>query len=305
MNDVMTNQGNWMIATLDPGPFALAEGPLFDERSNALLWVDIWGQSILRRELDGTQTVRTLVGEDVGCIALTADRDVVIGALRSGWYEVNLTDGKRSLLAAPRHKAPTYRFNDGAVDSNGRLWTGSLEDGESDPVGELYCLDRDGQFRSADGGFIASNGIDWSPNGESMYLVDSRKSVIYRYAFEAASGQLGRREPFVDTSGLQGLPDGIAVDAEGTVWCAFWDGAAIHGFNEAGSLVETIELPVFRPTSVAFGGENLTVMFVTSASVAPSQALEGNWPVTGAVLMLNARCPGQRANVFGVSPTES
>lgn len=285
----------------DPGPFELAEGPIFDTRTNALIWVDIKGRAIFYRELSGSETNRIAVDEDVGCVALTADRDVVIAALRSGWYELNLRDGGLRLLAASDHPTPTHRFNDGAVDVLGCLWTGSLEDTESDPVGVLYRLDPNGRFQSVDSGFIASNGIDWSPDSKWMYFVDSRQRTIYRYPFDADSGEIGSREIFVDTGALQGLPDGLAVDCEGTVWCAFWDGAALHGFDPAGNLIETIELPVIRPTSVAFGGPDLRVMYVTSASFGLSPALRRAWPASGGVLELNTSCPGRPANLFGVS----
>jgi sugar lactone lactonase YvrE len=168
-----------VITTFDSGPFELAEGPVFDARSNALLWVDIKAQSISHRELDGVDTAHIPVGEDIGCIALTDNSDVLIAALRSGWYAVNIRNGEQKLIAAPSHPTSAFRFNDGAVDVEGRLWTGSLEDKESEALGELYRLDTDHSFRSVDAGFVASNGIDWSVDNEWMYFVDSRRSVIY------------------------------------------------------------------------------------------------------------------------------
>src|SRR4029077_14378724 len=116
------------------GAYVLGEGPVFDSRTNTLLWVDIKGQSILRRVLDEVQATRISVDEDVSCIALTDDSNVVVAALRSGWYRVNLGNGERKLLAAAPYPPATVRFNDGAVDARGRLWTGSLEDDETDSV---------------------------------------------------------------------------------------------------------------------------------------------------------------------------
>jgi sugar lactone lactonase YvrE len=288
------------INTLDRGPYALGEGPVFDARRNALIWVDIKGQLILRRELDEGRTTRIRVDEDIGCVALTEDSGVVIAALRSGWYRVDLATGERQLLAAPSHPLPTFRFNDGAVDAQGRLWTGSLEDSESDPVGQLYCFDVDCSFRSVDAGFLASNGIDWSPDGRWMYFVDSRRAAIYRYPFEPESGELGVREVFVDTRALAGLPDGLSVDVAGTIWCAFWDGAAIHGFSPSGALLETISLPVLRPTSLTFGGRGLRVMYITTAAFGLSEAEKCKWPVSGAILTRAARCPGRPAGRFAM-----
>jgi sugar lactone lactonase YvrE len=228
-----------VIATFDDGPYVLGEGPVFDSRTNSLLWVDIKGHSILCRALEEVQTTRISVDEDVGSIALTDDSNVVVAALRTGWYQVHLGTGERHLLAAPPRPRPTVRFNDGAVDTRGRPWTGWLEDGERDPVGRLYRLSADGSFRSVDAGFIASNGIDWSPDGQWMYIVDSRRALL-----------------------------------------------------------ETIYLPVLRPTSLTFGGADLGVMYITSASFGLSQADRTDWPVSGAVLARTARCPGRPANTF-------
>jgi sugar lactone lactonase YvrE len=289
----------------DKGPFQLGEGPIFDARTNALLWVDIKGRLILRRETDGAQTEATRVNEEVGCIALTSDANAVVAALRSGWYEVNLSTGEHKLLASAAHATPACRFNDGAVDSRGRLWTGSLEDNETAPLGELVRLDPDGSFQAVDAGFVCSNGVDWSADGRWMYFVDSRRDLIYRYPVDRETGEVGQRQPFINTRDLAGIPDGLAVDAEGTIWCAFWDGAAIHGFNADGTLVETINLPVLRPTSLTFGGPDLTVMYVTSASIGLSAGERHEWPESGAVLTRKARCPGLPANIFARGSAEA
>jgi sugar lactone lactonase YvrE len=185
------------------------------------------------------------------------------------------------------------------VDPAGRLWTGSLDDGEVDPVGRLYCLDTDLQVKTMDSGFVCSNGIDWSPYASWMYFVDSQRQTIYRYSYDVATGKIDNRETFVDTSSMEGIPDGICVDVYGKVWCAFWDGAAIHAFDSSGKLVNTVPVPVLRPTSITFGGSDMTTMFVTSATNGLTNQQIEKWPLSGSVLAIQGQGSAPRPNVFG------
>ena len=194
----------------------------------------------------------------MGCIALTQQAGTVVGALRTGWYWVDLDSGARELIAELPGGDSTHRFNDGAVDSRGRFWTGTVEDSEQLPVGRLCRLDDDLQPRVVDSGFLCSNGIAWSLDERWLYFVDSRRDAIYRYEFDAETGNVGNRELFVDTTHLPGLPDGIEVDLDGFLWCAFWDGARVVAFDEIGTPRAEIPVPAPRPTSVTFGGPDLT-----------------------------------------------
>jgi sugar lactone lactonase YvrE len=291
-----------VIATVDDGPFELAESPLWDARTQSLLWVDVVAGAIFRHRPETVSTTRTDVGEQVGCIALTREPGTVVAALRSGWHWVDLETGDLQLIAMPEHAHARCRFNDGAVDSAGRFWTGSLEDDEVDPVGKLYRLDGDLAFKTMDSGFVCSNGIDWSPDARCMYFVDSRRDAIYRYTYDIATGEIGARELFVDTRQLAGIPDGLGVDAGGTLWCAFWDGSAVCAFNPEGELVETVALPVPRPTSVTFGGSHLTTMYVTTATRGLTDSQKSEWPSSGSVLAIKATNAGRPANIFAGSP---
>ena len=160
----------------------------------------------------------------------------MVAGLRSGWHWLHLASGRSHFISKPEQSGPACRFNDGAVDARGRIWTGTLEDGERNPVGGLFRLDPDLQSHTMDEGFLCSNGIDWSTDGEWLFFVDSRRDAIFRYRYDVDTGSIGKRELFVDTRNFAGLPDGIAVDAEGLLWCAFWDGAALRAFAADGSL---------------------------------------------------------------------
>jgi len=129
-----------------------------------------------------------------------------------------------------------------------------------------------------------------------MYHVDSRAGGIDAYDFDEHAGALSGRRRLVDTDPSWGLPDGLAVDAEGGIWVAFWDGSAIRRFGPAGELTETIELPAARPTRPAFGGPNLDQLYVTTARADPDQAVDGD--LGGAILVLDPGVRGMPANIF-------
>ncbi|MEW1861730.1 SMP-30/gluconolactonase/LRE family protein [Streptomyces sp. NBC_00669] len=292
-----------MTDVFSPGRYRLGEGPLWDARTRTLYWVDIVAGEILSRT-EGDDAPHVLrLGVQVGCLGLTEDPGVLVAGLRDGWHLVEVRTGRRRLLADPEADRPSCRFNDGGVDPTGRFWTGSLEDSESGPDGRLYRLDGDGTYRTADEGFHCSNGIDWSPDGRRMYFVDSRQHRIHAYRFDLADGSIGEREVFADTTGLDGVPDGLRVDAAGDVWCAFWDGAHLTRFAPDGSVRESVALPVLRPTSVAFGGPGLRTMYITSASHGLTDDQLRQWPLSGAVLRREATTPGLPGHVFTTALT--
>jgi sugar lactone lactonase YvrE len=131
-----------------------------------------------------------------------------------------------------------------------------------------------------------------------MYFVDSRQHRVHSYRFDPADSTVGERELFADTTGLDGVPDGLRVDAAGDVWCAFWDGAHITRFAPDGTVRERVPVPVLRPTSIAFGGPDRRTMYITSASYGLTDDQLRQWPLSGTVLRREAATPGLPAYLF-------
>jgi sugar lactone lactonase YvrE len=239
-----------------------------------------------------------ILGEQVGCLGLTEDKHKVIVGARSGWKLVDLINSAVTDIADPERDRPACRFNDGAVDARGRFWTGSLEDSEQLPIGRLYQLDPNGSVQTADEGFLCPNGIGWSPDDTSMYLVDSRRDVVYRYQFDPDAGLIKRRDIYLDTSTMDGIPDGLCVDAEGNVWIAFWDGAHVARFGADGRPQVRIDLPVPLPTSMALGGPDLRDIFITSARRGLAPHALNAAPDSGALLVARTDVPGLPPHYF-------
>ena len=146
---------------------------------------------------------------------------------------------------------PGIRMNDGGCDPQGRFWCGSMAY-DVQPRSRARCIAsrRDGSFDPALDGVTISNGLGWSPDGATAFYVDSMAHGIDCFAFDGASGTLSRRRRFAEVEASLGLPDGLAVDAEGGVWVALWDGGAVHRYAPDGTLDAIVPLPCGRVTAL-------------------------------------------------------
>jgi sugar lactone lactonase YvrE len=177
-------------------------------------------------------------------------------------------------------------MNDGACDPQGRFWAGTMAYDESPGAGSLYRLGVDGSCAAVLTGLTISNGIDWSPDGGTMYLSDSGDRRIDAFRFEGSTGSIGDRRTFVQLDREEGAPDGLTVDAEGALWVALWDGGAVNRYGPDGALLATIELPVQRPTSCAFGGPDNSILFITTARAGLGEITLAKQAAAGAVLAI-------------------
>ena len=193
-------------------------------------------------------------------------------------------------IADPEAGKANARFNDGVIDRQGRFWAGTIAPGATSA---LYRLDPDLSVHTLETGVGVSNGIGWSLDDRTMYYTDSPRRVIYAYDFDAATGAIANRRPFVLLGDDEpGAPDGLAVDSQGFVWSARWDGWKVCRYDPAGKLEREIKMPVQRPTSCAFGGQHLDELYITSAWTGLSDEQRRAQPFAGDVFRLHARRPG-------------
>lgn len=249
------------------GKAVLGEGPVWDDAEQALFWVDIKKQTIYRLDPRSGAVQTWAVPGQIGCVTLDHEGNF-IAALQQGIFRVDRLSGVCELLVDPEPALPTNRFNDGKVDPQGRFWAGTLPDNEVwDPVGSLYVLGVNGTCERRLSGLRCSNGLGWSPDGRTMYVTDSMVGTIWAFDFDGANGELSGQHVFAQWPASEGVPDGLAVDEDGHVWTAVWDGGTIRRFTPSGRLERTVPMPVQRPTSCAFGGADLDILYVTSASI--------------------------------------
>jgi sugar lactone lactonase YvrE len=266
----------------------LGESPVWDARVHRLVWVDILASQVHLTD------VRTGADEviptplHVGAVAPRA-RGGYVAALQDGFWVVGA--GEPRPIARIPEAQPGLRFNDGATDPVGRFWAGTIAYDESAGAGSLYRLGPDGQATRVLDGVTISNGMAWSGEGKTMYYIDSATHRIDAFAFDQVSGEISDRRAEVDIPPDLGWPDGLTVDAEGGLWVALWNGAAVHRYVE-GRLDRVVPLPVTQPTSCTFGGENLDELFVTSAADGLSVEEQAAQPLAGAVFRLRPGVQG-------------
>lgn len=246
----------------------LGEGPLWDGEKQLLFWVDIYNHRVHQFDPATGQDRFFDVGDVVSEIQ-KAGSDRLLLALSNTLAFLNLKTGEVTPFYQVEFPHPDTRFNDGKCDSQGRFWIGSISDVPGQAI--LYRYDPDGQFHIMETGLTISNGLGWSPDRSTFYLTDSAQHKIYAYNFEEASGKISDRRVLIDLSAEGVEPDGLAIDSVGNIWSALWNGWCVACFNPAGAEILRVKMPVQRPTSVTFGGKNLTEIYITSASIGLSQ----------------------------------
>ncbi len=276
----------------------LAEGPHWSASEQKLYWVDILAPSVSRfdpktganEEVALPRLVSAVIGrKGGGLVALTQE----------GLEAFDFASGRLTPLADPEADIPDNRFNDGKCDRSGRLWAGTMRLDASRTSGSLYAIAPDLSWQRHESGLTVANGLDWSPDGRSFYFADSAPGRIYAYEFDMAAGRLAKRRVFAEIEPALGRPDGLAVDAEGFVWCAVWDGWCLHRYAPDGRLVREVRLPVPRPTSLAFGGPDLKTLFITSARIRLPSRVLAEAPFSGGLFRLPVEVPGLPASEFG------
>jgi sugar lactone lactonase YvrE len=246
----------------------LGEGPLWDTESQRLFWIDSLG-GVLHR-LDPVSGAREdfAVPAPIGSLALCRSGGAII-SLQDGFHRYDFASGEARLVAGLGIDHPDVRLNDGKVDRQGRFLAGTMH-GNRQPdekvLGGLYRLDADGTATLLLEDIATTNGPCFSPDGRILYVADSSRQVIWAFDYDTQSGTPSRQRVFADLKPLATAPDGATVDAEGHLWSALVRTGQIGRFDPAGRLVQRIDMPVSYPTSLAFGGPGLDVLYVTSIS---------------------------------------
>jgi sugar lactone lactonase YvrE len=239
----------------------LGEGPIWDPRTSTLRWVDIERGEVHRFDpAPGTDTFFT-VGEKVGTVAVRAAGGLVL-ATASGLYTCLDNGGQLTRLHEITTDPPGGRCNDGKADPWGRFWAGTMGQDDAENAGALYRLDPDHQLHTMVSNVGVSNGLGWSPDGTTMYYIDTQTGGVDAFDHDPSSGAIENRRRLADID--RGWPDGLTVDADGCLWVALWDGWGIRRYTPDGRLLTTVEIPAQRVTSCAFGG---TTLYITTARI--------------------------------------
>jgi sugar lactone lactonase YvrE len=239
----------------------LGEGPTWDAVAGRLLWIDILGSRLHTYDpATGRRSVRR-TEQHIGAVKPRAGGGLVLN-LRDGIGLLDPDGGFRWLHHEP---VPGRRANDAAVAPDGALWAGTMRYDEAPGGGTLSRVTGDGSVDVVLGDVAVSNGTGWSPDGRLMYYIDSPTRRVD--VFDHADGRITGRRTLAEIEESAGFPDGLTVDAEGCVWVALWQGSAVRRYTPDGELDRVIELPVPLVTACAFGGADLSDLYITTARV--------------------------------------
>ena len=263
-----------------PSTAELGEAPLWSPDEQALYWLDLLDPRLHRwSAADGHSERRIDAPAPLGAIVPTRDAGVAVLTSAAGIALLNLRDGGVTPLLDPLARLPHLHFNDAKVDRAGRLWLGTADEQEVDPRAVLYLLEGR-QASVADAGFAVCNGPAFSPDGSVVYFSDSNTRTVLTYRL-AGDGALLDRRVFARFGEDEGYPDGLTVDADGFVWVAHWDGGRVSRFAPDGRVDRVLRVPAPNVTSVAFGGDDLGTLFVTTARFGMDAAALGSFPLSG------------------------
>ena len=281
----------------------LGEGARWDARRGELLRVDILAGRVYRDQVDGDGDLVPVrdyqVPGTVGAVTPIEGDDGWLLAAGRGFVYLR-PDGSQRTLAevAP----PGTRMNDGACDPQGRFWAGTLADDHHAGGGALYRLDRNGRTELMLSGLTIPNGLGWSPDGSTMYLVDSGPRVVHAFAFDPDRGRISRGRVLVTVAEEIGAPDGMTVDSAGDLWVAIYGGGRVHRYSPDGALRQTVTVPATQSTSCAFAGPGLSWLFVTTATEGWSDEQRRAEPAAGLLYRCVTTATGLPAAPFRPDP---
>lgn len=276
----------------------LGEGPSWCDREQVLYWVNILAGEVHVFDPSSRFDRVIRLGQFVGCLAPRRAGGLVVG-LQAGIAALDLASEKLDFLAMPEQALPNNRFNDGKCDPRGRFLAGTMDHREQETTGSLYSLDGRRLKRLLSGVKI-SNGLAWSPDFSTLYFIDTPTLQVRAFDYDLESGDIRNPRLAVQVSPGDGFPDGMTADQEGMLWVAMWGGARLCRWNpQTGKLLARIDFPALHVTSCAFGGPDLTTLYVTTARKGMSASELENYPASGGLFQVETGIAGLPTFEFG------
>jgi sugar lactone lactonase YvrE len=274
----------------------LGESPIWHQGRQALFWLDILNRTLFGKKFDGhTATAfKSWKLPEVGsAMALDKARQNILWMVTDRSFgALDLVTGKFERLVE-LGLAKTMRANDGSVSPHGDFWFGTMEWSPTGIHGGIYSITPTGKLLNQKIPMGIPNTFCWSPDGSTIYISDSLQQKMFSFAVKKGMALVESRQLIADLSGTEATPDGGAVDQQGFLWNAHWNGHKVVKYGPDGRAHEILRLPAPKPTSCCFGGPELRHLFMTSARAGIGDSeLEGE-PLSGSVFMKEVSVPGK------------
>ncbi|MGX5819772.1 SMP-30/gluconolactonase/LRE family protein [Chitinophaga lutea] len=243
----------------------LGEGPMWHAERHSFFWVDIENHTLYERPWPLGEVRQWRFEQRISLAVPARGAEVIVG-LQGGVARFDLETGAFAWINRLGISWDTIRCNDGACDSKGRLWIGTMPlDGHAGS-GALYRLSPGVEPQIVQENVDISNGMAWTASGKYFYYTDSATRQIWRYDFDGVNGTISNRKTVIDIPLEYGLPDGFTIDEEGMLWIGLWGGSGVGRWNPVtGEQIGFVQVPVKNVTSCAFAGESLDQLIITTA----------------------------------------
>lgn len=274
----------WELAVSHP--CQLGEGPIWDEKSKTILWVDIINGEVHQFCTERLEHKITKIGHQISALALKSSGGIV-AALENGFAQVDLKKNKITYIKQVEEYLPHNRFNDGKCDPAGRFWAGTMDAIEGkEGAGNLYAIENQAVSIKIKN-VTCSNGMAWSPDCKTFYFIDTPTLQVSAYDYDITSGIIRNKRIIFSIPKQDGYPDGMTIDTEGMLWVAHWGGWKVSRWNPfTGEHLLNIPLPVSQVTSCTFGGKHLDDLYITSAATGLDQKALKEQPLAGSLFVI-------------------
>lgn len=284
------------VELLSKSPCILGESPLWHTDRKCCYWVDIVSGVLYEYNWTDHSTRSWKFNFRLTLVVQGRGSKLIL-ALDAKIASFDLETEQLKWLLDVENPSSENRCNDGACDTRGRLWIGTMHPGHKKEAGALYCIDADLNIQKKLSNVTISNGITWSLDNKHLYYIDSPTQVVGSFMFEEESGEILFEENVIQVPVEMGTPDGIAIDEEGMLWIAHWGGFAVYCWNpHTGKIIDKIKLPVPQVTSCAFAGENLDHLIVTTARENLKEEEIKEYPESGNTFFLKVGVRGAASN---------
>lgn len=269
-----------MISNFQTVACRLGEGPLWVK--DRLYWFDILNKRLYHCAADGADRQHIAFNEYFSAAALTTTEDLLLASETALW-RFNITSHELTHLIALEADNPITRSNDGRADRQGGFWIGTMGKQAQPKAGSIYRYYQ-GELRCLRRDITITNALCFSPDGRIAYFADTDLGQIYQWDLDTNGWPVGEPSIFVDLSAEGLSPDGAVIDSQGYLWSAQWGSSRLVCYAPNGQEDRIIALPVSQVSCPAFGGEDLTRLFVTSATDGLSAEVLAQEPFAGYVL---------------------
>jgi sugar lactone lactonase YvrE len=264
---------------------ALGEGPVWNEETQTIFWLDITQNLIHSFNINQQKHFSFNVGEMVGCISFR-EKGGLIAGLQNGIAFIDIENNKVEHITNPQDD-PAIRFNDGKCDAAGRFWVGTMALSEEDNKGNLFVMETDLSVKKKLENVSISNGLAWNADNTIMYYINTPTNYVFAFDYDIENGEISNQRVAVDLTHENGFADGMTIDEEGMLWIAFYGGWRVARYNpENGELLKQIELPVENVTCCTFGGPELNDLYITTASKEMSEEALKEQPLAGSLFVV-------------------